>query len=280
MLKKLATPNKMPLTLATWNINSVRLRMPLIKRLCTEHKIDILCLQETKCPDDAFPHDELAALGFEYRAIWGMKSYNGVAILSRFPLADTTRHARCGTQDCRHLSASVPDVTLKDHPLVVHNVYLPAGGYEPDPIGNPKFQHKLDFIDELADWSRDNVNADTPVILCGDLNVAPLEQDVWSHKQMLKVVSHTPAEVSRFEKFWSAGEWHDVMRDHIPPAEKLYTWWSYRARDWAASDRGRRLDHIVTTPPLAPLITDITVLRDSRGWPRPSDHVPVISCFG
>ena len=112
-------------------------------------------------------------------------------------------------------------------------------------------------------------------ILVGDLNVAPLEQDVWSHKQMLKVVSHTPVEVEKFGKLQASLDWVDVMRSFVPPEDKLYTWWSYRAKDWEASNRGRRLDHIWATPDLAPKFNKLEILKAARGWDKASDHVPV-----
>ena len=114
-------------------------------------------------------------------------------------------------------------------------------------------------------------------ILVGDLNIAPLEHDVWSHKQLLKVVSHTPVETESFEAMRKAGGWVDLMRLNVPAEQKLYTWWSYRAADWAASDRGRRLDHIWSSPNVAERLTGLEVLKHARGWERPSDHVPVIA---
>jgi exodeoxyribonuclease-3 len=116
-----------------------------------------------------------------------------------------------------------------------------------------------------------------PAILVGDLNIAPYEHDVWSHKQLLDVVSHTPVETALLEAVREAGGWIDAMRNFVPLDRKLYTWWSYRAQDWAASDRGRRLDHVWVTPPLRARLLGIDVLRDARGWNRPSDHVPVIA---
>jgi exodeoxyribonuclease-3 len=117
-------------------------------------------------------------------------------------------------------------------------------------------------------------------ILVGDLNVAPLATDVWSHKQLLRVVSHTPVETDGLERMRAAGGWVDLMRKFVPPEVKLYTWWSYRSPNWEASDRGRRLDHIWVTPDLAPQATSMSVLKDARSWERPSDHVPVIASFG
>ena len=116
-------------------------------------------------------------------------------------------------------------------------------------------------------------------MLVGDLNVAPLETDVWSHKQLLKVVSHTPVETEGLERARAAGGWVDLMRHFVPPEEKLFTWWSYRSPDWTKNDRGRRLDHIWVTPDLAPEATGMHVLKDARSWARPSDHVPVIAAF-
>ena len=114
------------------------------------------------------------------------------------------------------------------------------------------------------------------MIAVGDLNIAPLEMDVWSHKQLLTVVSHTPVEVDRLGKLQRAGGFVDAVRHFVPPEERLYTWWSYRAQDWAASDRGRRLDHIWVTEPLVGSLARAQVFRDSRGWEQTSDHVPVM----
>jgi exodeoxyribonuclease-3 len=118
-----------------------------------------------------------------------------------------------------------------------------------------------------------------PSILVGDLNIAPYEHDVWSHKQLLKIVSHTPVETEGLIEVMEKGDWVDLMRQHVPMEEKLYTWWSYRARDWKASNRGRRLDHIWSASELAGALTAIEVIEEARGWEKPSDHVPVIARF-
>ena len=165
-------------------------------------------------------------------------------------------------------------------PVTIHNLYVPAGGDEPDPKINEKFAHKLQFIDELESWfSADAIAKGHDGIVVGDLNIAPLEHDVWSHKDLLKVVSHTPVETAGLMRVMKAGKWVDVMRQHTPDSEKLYTWWSYRAKDWALANRGRRLDHIWATPNLSPLCKDMTVLRETRGWTQTSDHVPVMATF-
>ena len=152
----------------------------------------------------------------------------------------------------------------------------------PDPELNPKFAHKLAFLDELIGWEQlalQAADAGAHTVLVGDLNIAPLEADVWSHKQLLSVVSHTPVEVERMARWQAAGPWVDVMRRFVPPHEKLFTWWSYRSPDWTANDRGRRLDHVWTSPSLAPHAKAMTVLREARSWEKPSDHIPVAVTF-
>ena len=256
--------------IATWNINSVRLRIGLIERLIDEQNPDVICLQETKTVDETFPRAALTAKGYTHQHILGMKSYNGVAILSRLPLHDVGFQHWQQREDCRHVFVSLPDKTE------IHCVYVPAGGDIPDPVINPKFAHKLGFLDECAAWWKKRAK-DKPVILVGDLNIAPLENDVWSHKQMLDIVSHTPIEVEKLDAWQRAHHFVDSLRHFTPPEEKLYTWWSYRAHDWELSNRGRRLDHVWVTPDVAPALKSAHILREARGWgPKPSDHVPVV----
>ncbi len=254
----------------TWNINSVRLRIDLLMRLIDETDPDVICLQETKVVDDAFPAKPLAERGYAHSVISGQKSYNGVAILSRLPLTATGVKDWCGRSDCRHVFATAAGVE-------VHCLYIPAGGDEPDPAINDKFAHKLQFLDEMTGWWPTARSAKQPMVLAGDLNIAPLEHDVWSHTQLLGVVSHTPIEVEKLAALRRTLGWIDTARRFVPSEEKLYSWWSYRARDWQASNRGRRLDHIWVTPPLEDSLRACSILRAVRGWePKPSDHVPVI----
>ena len=260
--------------ITTWNINSVRLRAPLAVQLLEKVQPDVLCLQETKCPDEHFPHQTFIDAGYPHIATRGMKGYNGVAIISRLPFTSTDSLDWVGKQDCRHISATFNDG------IELHNFYVPAGGDEPDPIKNEKFDHKLKFLDEMRDWFTANRKPDAPMVLVGDLNIAPLEHDVWSHKKLLKVVSHTPIEVERLALIQNGLGWIDTARYVTPETEKLYTWWSYRAHDWAAADKGRRLDHVWVTPPLGGKIKNSSVLRDARGWEKPSDHAPVTTQLG
>ena len=259
------------LRIATWNINSLRFRLPLLERLVEALDPDVLCLQETKVPDELFPDDGPPALGYPHVARRGMKGYNGVAILSRLPLQLEDAPDWCGRGDCRHLGVRL-DVPGSAGGIGLHDFYVPAGGDVPDPDANPKFAHKLAFLDEATAWF--TARPPRRCILVGDLNIAPEEHDVWSHKQLLDVVSHTPVEVARL-RAWQATGFVDSARHFVPADQKLYTWWSYRNRDWRASDRGRRLDHVWVSDDLKPGLRAHTVLKAARDWPQTSDHVPV-----
>jgi exodeoxyribonuclease-3 len=262
------------LRIVTWNINSLRLRLDNVARLAATLSPDVLCLQETKVQNEHFPLDRLQALGYRDALPHGMKSYNGVAVLSRIGFAGPTTLDWCERQDCRHAVVTLPGG------IELHNFYVPAGGDLPDPEANPKFAHKLRFLDEMTAWFAAERRPSDRLVLVGDLNIAPLETDVWSHRQLLDVVSHTPVEVARMAGLQKAIGWIDAVRHFISPEERLYSWWSYRARDWAASDRGRRLDHIWVSPALRPALRRAQVLREARGWSQPSDHVPVMIEIG
>ena len=259
----------MSLVISTWNINSVRLRLDGIAALAEEHDPDVICLQETKVVNDAFPRDALADMGYGHQVINGIKGYNGVAILSRLPFADQGMREWCGKADGRHAWA------VLENGIEINNFYVPAGGNEPDILANDKFAHKLDFLGEMTNWFAARKAPDNKLVLVGDLNVAPLENDVWSHTALVKVVSHTPVEVEAMAALMAAGDWIDAVRKFVPPEDRLYSWWSYRARDWDDADKGRRLDHVWVTPALDQALQSIDVHRDARGWEKPSDHVPV-----
>ena len=260
----------MPFTIATWNINSVRLREGLVARLLRDEAPDILCLQECKTPVDLFPTDIFTALGYRYRVARGQKGYNGVAILSRLPIVDA------GDQDFARLGHARHVAARLENGVTIHNCYVPAGGDIPDREANAKFGQKLDYLTDLRDWARWDVPQ--RAILVGDLNIAPREDDVWNHKALLKIVSHTPIEVEHLEAARAAGHWVDVTRAELPQG-LLYSWWSYRAPDWDAADKGRRLDHIWATPDIANAAHGSRILRPVRGWEQPSDHAPVFATF-
>jgi len=267
------------LTVSTWNINSVRLRLDQVGRFLGERRPDILCLQETKCPDDRFPLKDLQAFGYPFIAKIGQKGYNGVAILSRYPFSDTRVMPMCGRTDARHIAVTLGPEAGAAAGITVHDFYVPAGGDIPDPELNEKFAHKLGFLEEMRIWGRDARPAAGPAILVGDLNVAPLETDVWSHRQLLDVVSHTPVETQALETLRQEGGWIDAMRRLRPEPERIYTWWSYRSPDWAAADKGRRLDHVWVSRDLDPALRSVEVFKEARAWDRPSDHAPVTAVF-
>jgi exodeoxyribonuclease-3 len=259
------------LKIATWNVNSVRHRIHLVTRFLRDEQPDVLCLQETKVMDELFPKLAFHKLGYTHQAIHGQKAYHGVAVLSKMPFRET------GVQDfCRHGHARHMGVTLENG-VELHNFYVPAGGDIPDPKANDKFAHKLHFLEGMEKFfAARKAQKNNPVMLLGDLNVAPLEHDVWSHKQLLNIVSHTPVETRLLGEARAAFDWTDSTRHFIPPDQKIYSWWSYRAADWEASDRGRRLDHIWLSPGLKGALKSQKIVKKMRGWQKASDHVPVI----
>jgi exodeoxyribonuclease III len=260
----------MPFTLATWNINSVRLREELVLNLLRDESPDILCLQECKSPVDKIPTEGFAALGYTHMIARGQKGYNGVAILSKLPLRDAGGHDFADLGHARHVAAQL------ECGVTIHNFYVPAGGDIPDRTQNEKFGQKLDYLCQMRDYFRNEMPRQS--ILVGDLNIAPREDDVWDHKALLKIVSHTPIEVAHLNEVMAAGGWQDVTRNDIPTG-KLYSWWSYRAADWDSADKGRRLDHIWATADIAGAASGSRILRAARGWAGPSDHVPVFAQF-
>ncbi|WP_428517027.1 exodeoxyribonuclease III [Roseovarius sp.] len=260
----------MPFNLATWNINSVRLREPIVLKLLQEEAPDILCLQECKSPVEKIPLEGFAALGYRYVIARGQKGYNGVAILSKLPIRDVGERDFAALGHARHVAGEL------ENGVVIHNFYVPAGGDVPDREVNLKFGQKLDYLTEMRDWFREDRPQKS--ILVGDLNIAPREDDVWSHKQLLKVVSHTPVEVEHLNNAQEAGNWTDVTRADIPEGQ-LYSWWSYRAKDWDAADKGRRLDHVWASDDLKSAAHSSRILRAARGWEKPSDHAPVFATF-
>jgi len=260
----------MTFTLATWNINSVRLREPIVQQLMQAEAPDVLCLQETKSPVDKIPLDGFAELGYRHIVARGQKGYNGVAILSRLPIEEVASEDFASLGHARHIAGRL------ENGVNIHNFYVPAGGDKPDREVNEKFGQKLDYLTEMRDYF-----ATTPPeksILVGDLNIAPREDDVWDHKKLLKIVSHTPIEVEHLAAVQEAGNWVDVTRKDITEG-KLYSWWSYRAKDWDAADKGRRLDHVWATQDIAGSAHSSRVLRAARGWEKPSDHAPVFATF-
>jgi exodeoxyribonuclease III len=262
----------MRLRIATWNINSVRIRTEQVARFVRDEAPDVLLLQEIKCRDGEFPTEAFVEMGLPHVRIKGQKGWHGVAMASRLPIEDAAPLDVCREGHARCVGGIVAGVEIQ-------NFYIPAGGDTPDRVANPKFDHKLDFYEKLtAEMARRDPKA--PLVIAGDLNVAPGEHDVWNHRFMLKVVSHTPAEIEAFGRLMDSAGFIDIVREAIPDPQKLFSWWSYRAQDFRKSNRGLRLDHLLLTPGLrdaawragAPAAR---VHDDVREWTRPSDHAPV-----
>ena len=258
------------LSVASWNINSVRLRVDLVTKFLKLADPDIMCLQETKCVDDQLPLENFEKLGYKFAAFKGQKSYNGVLILSKRKILQVEKFDFCGKDDARHVGIEI------ENGIQVHNLYVPAGGDVPDTKLNPKFEHKIRFLSEIKDKFFRSENRKT--IMVGDFNIAPLPDDVWSHKALLNVVSHTKIETDLLSEIKKRGNWIDTFRE-MKPSGKLYSWWSYRARDWKVSNRGRRLDHIWASPDLKSKLSNVQIFSEARGWERPSDHVPIQAIF-
>ena len=267
----------MRLRLCTWNVNSVRLRAEQVARFVNEQAPDVLCMQEIKCQEGEFPRAAFEAVGLPHIAIAGQKGWHGVAIASRLPIEEAPRLGVCREGHARVVGVKVAGVEIQ-------NFYIPAGGDLPDRALNPKFDHKLDFFEKLsAEMARRDPKA--PLAIVGDLNVAPGEFDVWSHKQMSKIVSHTPIEIEAMAGLKASLGFTDLVREAIPDPQKLFSWWSYRAADFRASNRGLRLDHIWISPGLREAAfrqgaAAARVHDDVREWERPSDHAPVSADFG
>jgi len=252
----------------TWNINSVRLRINLLEKLVKEQSPDVICLQETKAEDKHFPLEVIKQMGFEHVVYSGEKSYNGVAILSKKPISDSFS-LPLYNGDKRHIAAKIGGIE-------VHNFYVPAGGDEPDIESNPKYKHKLEYVRLMQEWLCTNRKKTDRMILVGDLNIAPNEHDVWSSRQLRNVISHTEPERTALSSLQASLKFIDTARHFVNLSEKLYSWWSYRNRDWKKSNRGRRLDHIWVTSPLESQLKAINCIKEARDWERPSDHIPCI----
>ena len=257
-------------SVATWNINSVRLRIEQVARMLREQDVDVLCLQEIKCQPHQFPAEALAELGYVHQAVHGQKGYHGVATVSRLPFRELGRHDWQDNGEARHVG-----VELEGSGLIVENVYIPAGGDVPDRELNAKFGQKLDFLERMTRWAD---VLDRPTLIVGDFNVAPLECDVYDHKALLKVVSHTPVEVEALTRFADAHGWVDLGREFIPAPDRNYSWWSYRSW-WRQRDQGRRLDHMWASPELAKHAVSHRLVEDTRRWDSPSDHIPLVTEF-
>ena len=252
--------------IATWNVNSIRARLERVVDWIGKHQPDVLCLQETKVTDDAFPADEVRKLGYEI-ACHGQRTYNGVAILSRTPLADVERGFGDGDDaaQARLIAATTAGVR-------VMSVYVPNG----ERVGSDKFQYKLAWMERLRRYAVARVAAGGPAVLGGDFNVAPAPLDVHDPVAWEGSVLFTEEERAALGRIVEAGL-VDLLRT-MHPTLPLYTWWDYRMLGFP-KNRGLRIDHLLVTPALAARATTSGVDRDSRKGKQPSDHAAVWAEF-
>jgi exodeoxyribonuclease-3 len=249
--------------IATWNVNSLRARLEIVLGWLRQDGPEVVCMQETKVTDDLFPVEPLAEVG--YQAVFtGQRTYNGVAILSRLPLTEvvTALPEAPGEDEKRFIVATVAD-------LRVINVYVPNG----QAVGSPKFHYKLAWLECLRNFLATTHTPKDALVLCGDFNVAPEPRDVYDAAKVDGEILFHPEERAAFTRLCDWGL-HDALRLHHNEGG-LYSWWDYRAAAFRRN-LGFRIDHILVTPPLAVRCTDVTLERDLRRLPKPSDHIPVV----
>jgi exodeoxyribonuclease-3 len=252
--------------IATWNVNSVLARLPLVLRWLGSARPDVLCLQETKCSDERFPAAEFAEIGYR-AAIHGQPTYNGVAVLARGEIADV-RKGMPGDEEgaqARVIAATVGGVR-------VLNVYVPNG----QSVGSEKYAFKLDWLGRLREYLDEEFWADDEVLICGDFNVAPEDRDVHDPASWRGRILCSEPERERLEHVRGWG-FTDAFRMHVA-AGGHYSWWDYRAGSFR-NNAGLRIDHVWVSEPLAERCARAWIDREPRGWERPSDHTPVLAEF-
>jgi len=257
--------------IAAWNVNSINARLPTILKWVEDFAPDVACLQEIKCTDDKFPAVQFEDLGYNVE-VYGQKTYNGVALLSKFPLEDVTRGLPGDPSDdqARYIEALI--APAGERPMRVASLYLPNG----NPAPGPKYDYKLAWMDRLTAHARDLLKAEEPFALAGDYNVIPQAEDVhdpaaWADDALFRLETR-----AKFRELLYAGL-TDAFRQ-ISSAPHVYTFWDYQRGAWP-KDHGIRIDHLLLSPQAADRLTDAGVARETRGWDKPSDHAPVWAAF-
>ena len=254
---------KRKLRIASYNINGINSRFHVLERWLEEFAPDIVGLQELKCTDEAFPADAIEALG--YSAIWhGQKSWNGVALLSRVGDPVETRRALPNDPNLdqsRYIEAAVCGI-------LIGNLYAPNG----NPWPGPKFDYKLNWLEQLKAHARDLLDSGLPALLIGDFNVIPTEEDVYKPERWAKDALFAPQAREKYRELVAQG-WTDAIR-HLHPDERIYTFWHYW-RNSFQRDAGIRIDHALLSPDLAKQLKSAGVDRAPRGWEKTSDHAPM-----
>ncbi len=252
--------------IATWNVNSVRQRLDHLQAWLKEREPDIVCLQEIKCVDEAFPREPLEALGYNV-AVHGQKTFNGVALLSKLPFDEVAPGliSDDGDVQARFLEAIV---STKTGVLRVVSLYLPNG----NPTTTEKYPYKLNWMDRLINFSRERLKLEEPMLLCGDYNVIPMPADAKRPEAWVNDALFLPQTREKFRTLVNLGL-TDAVRA-ASDADDLYTFWDYQAGAYQKND-GIRIDHILMSPQAADRMVDTGIDKHVRGWEKPSDHVPV-----
>ncbi len=256
----------MAVKIATWNVNSVVARLPLVLQWLVRARPDVLCLQELKCTEERFPAEAFRELGYSALA-FGQPTYNGVAILSRSAATDVQRGFQADEEgaQARLLAATVEGVR-------VVNVYIPNGAF----VGSDKYAFKLDWMKRLREFFDDNYWTDDEVLLCGDFNVAPEDRDVHDPAQWRGKILFSEKERAALEHLREWG-FVDAFRRHVEDGGN-FSWWDYRAGSFKRN-AGLRIDHVWVSEPLAERSQGAWIDKEPRGWERPSDHTPVVVEF-
>lgn len=251
--------------IATWNVNSLTARLQHVLDWLIANPVDLLCLQELKLTDDKFPLEVLQSAGYD-AAVFGQKTYNGVAILSLRAMRDVARNIGGFTDEhSRVISATIDTVS---GPLRVVNGYF-VNGQAP---GTDKFDYKMSWLRALRDWLREELAAHPRLVLLGDFNIAPEDRDSYDPVGLAETIHHTTAERDQFKALLGLGL-VDSFRLFEQP-EKSFSWWDYRMLGYQ-KNRGLRIDHVLVSQPLVPQVKGCTIDRTPRKWPKPSDHAPV-----
>lgn len=252
--------------IATWNANSINIRLPQLIEWTTKNQLDVVCLQETKCTDDRFPQNELAEIGY-HTAFMGQKSYNGVAILSKHPIEDVQYNMPDDDADApkRFIAATIGGIRIV-------NTYVPNGSE----LGSDKFDFKLKWLQRLRHYFNENCAREKDVLLCGDFNVAYDERDVVDAPLMNGKLHFTKTERAAIEYVRQWG-FTDLFRQ-FTRSSGHYTWWHYKQGGFL-KNIGLRIDYIWTSPSLTARAAACRIDREPRGGERPSDHAPVVAEF-
>ena len=252
--------------LATWNINSLKVRLPQVLQWLADNPVDVLCLQETKLTDDKFPVAEIEAAGYQV-AFTGQKTYNGVALLSRHPMSDVVKNnPHFDDPQQRLISATIQDIR-------VVCAYIPNG----QAVDSDKYQYKLQWLEALRTWLALECQAHSELALLGDYNIAPEDRDVYDPIAWEGQVLCSDPERAAFDRLLNLG-----LKDSFrlfEQAPKSYSWWDYRQMGFRLN-RGLRIDHILLSAPLAARCTACVIDKVPRKWEQPSDHAPVIASLG